>query len=152
MASIGHILLGNHAVNHTKGLGPTSAFRRGPDLHPRDLDYAIHGGHTLETALGAASQSPPTQGGQYPYSSPVVARSSFQETRGPQLVTNSPGEWPRSAASFWETMRLTTPKGQHPLTPLVAARTSAPEIRIPWLTVDTLLELPSEAASRSSPM
>jgi hypothetical protein len=51
VASIGHILLGNHAVNHTKGPAP-AAFNRGPDLHSRGLDYVIHDGHTLRTPLG----------------------------------------------------------------------------------------------------
>ena len=52
MASISHILLGNHVVNHTKGPTPASALSCDPDLRPEGLDPAIHGGHTLRTALG----------------------------------------------------------------------------------------------------
>ena len=43
MASTGHILLGNHAVNHTKGPTLASAFSYGLDLHSGGLDPAIHG-------------------------------------------------------------------------------------------------------------
>jgi hypothetical protein len=50
MASTGHILLGNHAVNHTKGSAPTSALGHGVDLHLKNLGPTAYGGHTLGTA------------------------------------------------------------------------------------------------------
>jgi hypothetical protein len=53
MASTGHILLGNHAVNHTKMRAPTSALGHGPDLHLGNPGPAAYGGHTPGTTLGA---------------------------------------------------------------------------------------------------
>jgi hypothetical protein len=52
MASTGHILLGSHAVNHTKGSAPTSALGHGPDLPLGNLGPAAYGGRTLKTAHG----------------------------------------------------------------------------------------------------
>jgi hypothetical protein len=43
MASTGHILLGNHAVNHTKGPVPTSALGHGPYLHLGNLGPMAYG-------------------------------------------------------------------------------------------------------------
>jgi hypothetical protein len=63
MAHGGHIRHKNYEFISAKGPTPTSAFGRGPNLHPRDLDPAVHGGHTLGTTLKAASQSSPTQRG-----------------------------------------------------------------------------------------
>jgi len=51
IASTGHILLGNDAVNYTKGPTPTFALSYDPDLHPKGPDPVVHGGHTLETTL-----------------------------------------------------------------------------------------------------
>jgi hypothetical protein len=51
MASTGHILLGNHDVNHTKGQMPASVLSCDPDLRPVGLDPMVHGGHTLKTTL-----------------------------------------------------------------------------------------------------
>jgi len=51
MASTGHILLGNHTVDLTKGPAPMSTFSRGPNFHPRGLYHVAHGGHTLKTTL-----------------------------------------------------------------------------------------------------
>ena len=48
----GHILLGNHMVNHTKGSAPASAPCHGLDLHLRDLGPMAYGGRTLRTAYG----------------------------------------------------------------------------------------------------
>jgi hypothetical protein len=47
MALTGHILLVNHAVNHTEGPTPTSAYSRGPNLCLGDLGPVARGGHTL---------------------------------------------------------------------------------------------------------
>jgi hypothetical protein len=52
MATTGHILLGNHAANHTKGLAPMFALGYGPDLHLRNLGLAAYGGRTLRTTHG----------------------------------------------------------------------------------------------------
>jgi hypothetical protein len=52
MAHDGHIHHKNYEFISAKGLAPMSAFSRGPDLHPRDLNPVAHGGHTLRTALG----------------------------------------------------------------------------------------------------
>ena len=49
MASTGHILLGNHVVNHTKGLTPASALGHGLDLHLWNLGPMTYGGRTLGT-------------------------------------------------------------------------------------------------------
>ena len=54
MASTGHIFLGNHAVNRTKGSTPTSTLRCDPDLHPVGLDPVVHDRHTLGTTLGGS--------------------------------------------------------------------------------------------------
>jgi hypothetical protein len=51
MASTDHIILGNHAVNRTKGSMPASALSCDPDLHLVGLDPMVHGEHTLETTL-----------------------------------------------------------------------------------------------------
>jgi hypothetical protein len=55
MALTSHILLGNHAVNHTKGPALASTFNHGPDLHLKNLGPAAYSGHSLGTAIGAAS-------------------------------------------------------------------------------------------------
>ena len=52
MASTRHILLGNHAVNRTKGPAPMSTLGHGLDLHLRNLGPVAYGGHTLGTAHG----------------------------------------------------------------------------------------------------
>ena len=52
MPSTGHILLGNHAVNRTKGPTLASALSYDLGLHLRGLNPAGHGGHTLGTTLG----------------------------------------------------------------------------------------------------
>ena len=52
MTSTGHILLGNHMVNRTEGPMPTSTLSCDLDLHPKGLDPAVHGEHTLGTTLG----------------------------------------------------------------------------------------------------
>ena len=52
MPSTGHILLGNHVVNRTKGLTPASALSCDSDLSPIGLDPMVHGGHALGTTLG----------------------------------------------------------------------------------------------------
>jgi hypothetical protein len=50
MATTDHILLGNHAANHTKGLAPMSGLGYGPDLHLRNLGPTAYGRRTLRTA------------------------------------------------------------------------------------------------------
>jgi len=50
--STGHILLGNHTVNHTKGPTPVSALGQGPDPHLGNLGPVAYGGRTLGTARG----------------------------------------------------------------------------------------------------
>jgi hypothetical protein len=60
MALTGHILLGNHTVNHTKGLALASAFGHGPDLHLKNLVLQHMEDTLLELPVGAASQSSPT--------------------------------------------------------------------------------------------
>jgi hypothetical protein len=47
MAHSGHICHKNYEFISAKGLAPTSAFGHGLNLQPRDLDPAVHGGHTL---------------------------------------------------------------------------------------------------------
>jgi hypothetical protein len=49
MATNGHILLGNHMINHTKGSVPASTLGHGLDLHLRNLGPAACGGCTLGT-------------------------------------------------------------------------------------------------------
>jgi hypothetical protein len=66
MASTGHILLGNHTVNHTKGPVPMSAFTCSPDLHPRGLDPMIYGGYTLKNLLGGCISEFTNMGGLAP--------------------------------------------------------------------------------------
>ena len=51
MAHGSHICCENHEFIGVKGPAPSPAFSRGSDLHPRDLDTAVHGGHTPGTAL-----------------------------------------------------------------------------------------------------
>ena len=51
MAMIGHIPLGNHAVNHAKGPVPASTISHNPDLHLGNLGPMAHGGHTSRTGL-----------------------------------------------------------------------------------------------------
>jgi len=53
MASTGHILLGNHVVNHTEGPAPASTLGHGPDLHLENLGPVAYGGCALGTAYGA---------------------------------------------------------------------------------------------------
>ena len=60
MAMTGHILLGNHAVNHTKGPTLISTPGHGLDPHLRNLCSAAYGGRTLRTTRRSASQSSPT--------------------------------------------------------------------------------------------
>jgi hypothetical protein len=62
MASIDHILLWNHTVNHTKGPAPASALSHGLDLHLRNMGPMAYGRHNPRTALGAVSQSAPVKG------------------------------------------------------------------------------------------
>jgi hypothetical protein len=50
MASTSHILLGNHAVNHSKGPVPVSALGHG--VHLGDLGPMAYGGRTLGTTHG----------------------------------------------------------------------------------------------------
>ena len=45
----GHIPLGNHTVDHLRGLAPTSAFSCSSNLHPGGLGLMTHGRHTLRT-------------------------------------------------------------------------------------------------------
>ena len=52
MAHGGHIYHKNYEFIGAKGPAPMSTFSHGPDLHPRDLDPAVHDGHSLGTALG----------------------------------------------------------------------------------------------------
>ena len=52
MATIGHILQGNHAVNHTKGPAPASAPGHDPDLHLGNMGPAAYGGRTPRTTHG----------------------------------------------------------------------------------------------------
>ena len=49
MASIGHILPGNHVVNHTEGPMPVSAPSHSLDLHLGSLDLMAYGRHTPRT-------------------------------------------------------------------------------------------------------
>ena len=52
MAHGGHSHRENYEFISVKGPALASTFCRGLDLHPGDLDPAVHGGHTLKTALG----------------------------------------------------------------------------------------------------
>ena len=52
MGTTGHILLGNHVVNHTKGPMPASVLGHGPDLHIGNLGHMAYGGCTLRTTHG----------------------------------------------------------------------------------------------------
>jgi hypothetical protein len=109
MAYGGHICHKNYEFKSTKGPAPASALSHGPDLHPRDLDSAIHGGHTLGTTLeGYILESTYIRG---PIPILIIGCGWDFHRRGPQLVTNSPEEWPRPTTTFWETTQLTTPKG-----------------------------------------
>jgi hypothetical protein len=51
MANSGHIHHKNYETIDAKGLAPASAYSRGSDLHPRNLDPAAHSGNTLGTPL-----------------------------------------------------------------------------------------------------
>ena len=52
MAMTNHILLGNHAVNHTKGPTPMFALGHSPNLHLRNPSPTAYGRRTLGTAYG----------------------------------------------------------------------------------------------------
>ena len=51
MAHGGHIHHENHEFTGVEGPVPTFTFSHGLDLHPRDLDPLVYGGHTIGTAL-----------------------------------------------------------------------------------------------------
>ena len=51
MANDGHIHHKNYEPVGAKGPAPMSAYSRGSDLHPRNLDPVAHSGHTLGTPL-----------------------------------------------------------------------------------------------------
>ena len=51
MARGGHIHNENHRSIGVEGPVPTFTFSHGLDLHPRDLDPLVYGGHTIGTAL-----------------------------------------------------------------------------------------------------
>ena len=72
MAATGHILLGNHVVNHTKGLAPASAFSCDPNLRSRGLGPVIRGGHTPGTTLGGYIPKFAYVGGLIP--SPITSK------------------------------------------------------------------------------
>jgi hypothetical protein len=114
MAHGSHIHHRNYEFIGAKGPAPMSTFSHGPDLHPGDLDPTVHAGTLSELSSWAASQSSPTQRGQYPHSSPAMARSPVQETKGPRLVTNSPREWPCPATSFLGNLTVNHTKGPAP--------------------------------------
>ena len=48
----GHIRRENYEFVGVKGPAPSSAYSRGSDLHPGDLDLAVHDRHTIRTTLG----------------------------------------------------------------------------------------------------
>ena len=128
MAHGDHIRHKNYEFISAKGPAPTTAFSRGLDLHPRDLDPVVPRGHTLGTALGGCILEFTYVGGQYPPSSAVMAKSSTLEAESPWFMTNSHREWPQSATSFWETTRLPTPMGQCPSLALTPSRSTVWEI------------------------
>ena len=51
MANGGHIHHKNYEPIGAKGPAPASAYSRGSDLHPGNLDPVAHDGHTLRTPL-----------------------------------------------------------------------------------------------------
>jgi hypothetical protein len=59
-------LLGNHAVNHTKGPALASAFGHRPNLHRGNLGLADYGGRTLGTAHRGCIPEPTYVGGLGP--------------------------------------------------------------------------------------
>jgi hypothetical protein len=71
MALTGHILLENHAVNHTKGPVPTSTFGHKPDLHLRNLGPVAYGGRALRTIRGGC-----------------ILEFTYVGGLGPSLITN----------------------------------------------------------------
>jgi hypothetical protein len=76
MASTGHILLGNHAVNHTKGLMPVAVLGHGPDLYLGNLGPTAYGGRTLRTANEGCIPEFTYVRGPCPLSSLAMARPS----------------------------------------------------------------------------
>jgi hypothetical protein len=100
MASTGHILLGSHVVNHTKGSAPTSAFGYGLDLCPRGLNPVIHGEHTLETLLRGCILEFTYLGGLAPLMPHATTKTSTQEARGLWIMVSSPEEWSVVSTSF----------------------------------------------------
>jgi hypothetical protein len=54
MAHDGHIRNKNYEFIGTKGPAPMFAFSHALDLHFRDLDPVVYGGHTLGTALSGS--------------------------------------------------------------------------------------------------
>ena len=83
MALGGHIRRKNYEFTSIKG--PAHATARGydPNLCHRDLGHVAHNGHTLRTTSSGSILEFTYQRGQYPRSSPVVARPPVQETKGP---------------------------------------------------------------------
>jgi hypothetical protein len=68
MALTGHILLGNHVVNHTKGSALMSALGHGLDLRLENLGPTDFGGRTLGAAHGGCIPEPTYAGGLGPLS------------------------------------------------------------------------------------
>jgi hypothetical protein len=66
MALTGHILLGNHVVNHTKGSALVSALGHGLDLRLENLGPTDFGGRTLGAAHGGCIPEPTYVGGPGP--------------------------------------------------------------------------------------
>ena len=114
MALTGLILLGNHAVNDTKGPVPAPIFSCGPDLHLGGLDPMIHDGHTLKTPLGGCILEFTYMGDQHPLSPSAIAKTSTQEAKGTWPMASSPKEWPVVATSFEGIMRSLEPTDQRP--------------------------------------
>jgi hypothetical protein len=101
MAHGGHIRHKNYEFISIEGLVLASAFSHSLDLCPRDLDPMAHDGHTLKIAPSGSIPKFTYIGGLvHPLSSPVMAKSSTQEARGPWLMADSPKEWPRPVTSF----------------------------------------------------
>ena len=76
MAHCGHIYHENHEFIGIEGPTATFTFSHCSNLHPEDLDPMAYSGHTLGTALSGSIPEFTYIGGQYPFSSSAMARSS----------------------------------------------------------------------------
>jgi hypothetical protein len=76
MAHGGNIHQENHGFTGIIGPALASAFNHSPDLRSGDLDLVVYSGHALGTGLHGSILEFTYMGGQYPLSSPAVARSS----------------------------------------------------------------------------